>query len=415
MKIVCIDNGLYCAQCEDLSDGGKNEVFFYTPWGRPFPSIEDFHKGHGYGNLKKELWPFYRIPEADMVVNFDVSNNDLIHYLRQQHPDKSVFGAGRGEKLEHDREFLKEWLKTKGMPVGPYKVVKGFSQLVKHLKTTKDTKWIKTNIFRGDMETFRYNSWDDDKYYLDEVAVILGLLKENYTFIIEDDIEAVVQSGSDNFFTKGQLVPFSWGFEIDKNLCVNKVINDIEDMPEELLGNLEALRPLMERMDYRGPVSTEERITKDHDSYLMDFTARLPAPMGQMYPVFINNWTEVIYKIGKNEVPEIDCDHNYIGSYCLNSEHARNNNVKIMVDPKHLKDIRFQMVAQNSDGYFALKGNEGVCVLVSGGNTPQEVLDKLKDAKQYVDAMGLDDSGLQAINHQFEEALEGVESLGIKF
>lgn len=415
MKIVCIDNGLYCAPCEDLSDGGKNEVYFYTPWAQPFPSVNDYQKGYGYGNLKKELWPFYRIPDADMVVNFDVSNNDLIDFLRKQFPSKSIFGAGRGEKLEHDRVFLKEWLKTKGMPVGPYEVIKGFSNLVKYLKTSKGTKWIKTNIFRGDMETFRYNTWDDDKYYLDEIAVILGLLKENYTFVIEEDIEAVVQSGSDNFFTGGNFVPFSWGFEIDKNLCVNKVINDIDEMPQELLGNLEALRPLMERMDYRGPVSTEERITVDHDSYLMDFTARLPAPMGQMYSVFIKNWAEVVYKIGKNEMPEIDCDHDYIGSYALMSEHARNNNVKVMVDPKHLKDVRFQMVAQNSDGYFALKGNEGICVLIAGGKNPQEVLDKLKEAKKYVDAMSLDDTGLHAIDHHFEEAHEAVKSLGIKF
>lgn len=414
MKILCIDNGLYTPQCDDLSDGGKNEVFYYTPWAQPFPSINDYQKGYGYGNLKKELWFFNRVLEADLIANFDVSNNDLIHYLKQVHPKKSVFGAGQGEKLEHDRVFLKEWLKAKGMPVGPYKVIKGFSDLLKYLKVNPD-KYVKTNIFRGDMESFHFNSWEDEKYILDEMAVILGLLKDDYTFIVEDPIEAVVQSGSDNFFTNGEFVPFSWGFEIDKNLCVNKVINDIDDMPPELLGNIEALRPLMARMDYRGPVSTEERITNKNESFLIDFTARLPAPMGQMYPVFINNWTEVVYKIGKNQQVDIDCDYDYIGSYCLMCEHARNNNVKVKVDEKHLKDVRFQMVAKNKDGYFALKGNEGICVLVAGGKSPQEVLEKIKAAKKYVDAYNIDDTGLMAIDYHFEEALKGVQSIGIKF
>lgn len=414
MKIVCIDNGLYCAPCEDLSDGGKNEVYYYTPWGRPFPSHEDYVKGYGYGNLKKELWPFYKIPDADMIVNFDVSNNDLIHYLKQHHPDKSIFGAGQGEKLEHDRVFLKEWLKAKGCAVGPYKVIKGFSELVKYLKT-ENNKWIKTNIFRGEMETIFFTKWSDYKYIIDEISVSLSLLKEDYVFIIEDPIEAVVQSGSDNFFTNGDFVPFSWGFEISKNLCVNKVINEMDEIPEELLINLEAMRPLMARMDYRGPVSTEERITDKKESFLIDFTARLPAPMGQMYPVFINNWTEVVYNIGKNKSVEIDCDYDYIGSYCLCSEHARNNNVKVRVDEKNLKDVRFQMVAQNNDGYFALKGNEGICVLVAGGKNPQEVLDKIKEARKHVDAHDINDTGLKEIDDDFQEAFDGIKSLGIKF
>lgn len=414
MKILVIDNGLYCPQAEALSDGGKNEVIYYSPWGKPFPSIEDKMKGYGYGALKKDLWFFNHVLDADLIVNFDVSNNDLIHYLRQVHPDKSIFGAGRGEKLEHDRVFLKKWLEHYKLPVGPYKVITGITALSNYLKKNPG-KYVKTNIFRDDTESFFFDSWEDDEDLLIERAITLGIFKETETFIVEDPIEAACQSGVDMFFGNGKFIPFSWGFEISKNLCVNKVVDDLEDIPECLRTNIETLGPLMSKMDYRGPVSTEDRLVDKDTAYLIDFTARLPAPMGQMYPVFIKNWTEVVYKIGKNEDVEVECDHEYIGSFALSSEHALTHNVKMKVDPKHLDDIRFQMVGQDKDKVYAIKGNSVVCCLVAGGKTPQEVLEKLKKASTYVDAYSLDKEPIEGITTQFEEALKGLKSVGIKF
>lgn len=414
MKVLCIDNGLYTSQCEAMSDGGKNEVIFYTPWAKPFPTIEDKQKGYGYGALKKDLWFFNHVLDANCIVNFDVSNNDLIHYLRQVHPEKSVFGAGRGEKLEHDRVLLKKWLEHYKLPVGPYKVIKGLTALGNYLKNNPN-KYVKTNIFREDLESMFFGKWNDDKGLLDERAVTLGIFKETETFIVEDPIEAACQSGSDMFFGGGQYIPFSWGFEINKNLCVNKVIQDLDELPDCLRGNIEGLADLMEKMDYRGAVSTEERIVSKDKAYLIDFTARLPAPMGQMYPVFINNWAELVYKIGKNQPVEVECDHDYIGSFALSSEHAMTNNVKMIVDPKHTKDVRLQMVAQNEDGVFAIKGNSVVCALVAGGKTPQEVLEKIKKAADYVDAYSLDKEPVDGIDRQFEGALEGLTSIGLKF
>jgi hypothetical protein len=137
--------------------------------------------------------------------------------------------------------------------------------------------------------------------------------------------------------------------------------------------------------------------------------------MGQMYPVFINNWTEVCYKIGLNQSVEIDCDYDYIGSYALSSEHAATHNVKVIIDKDHLKDVRMQMVAQNEEGLWAIKGNTVVCCLVAGGKTPQEVLKKLKEAAGYVNAYSLDKDPVDGIDKQFEQALEGLTSVGIKF
>ena len=412
-KFLVIDNGLYCALAEALANDG-DDVYYFSPWARPFPEVHDWAKGHGFGKLKKALNFFDHVKTADGIFNFDVPSNDLIHFLRETYPEKCVFGSGRGEKLEHDRVFLKEWLKHAGLPVGPYKVIKGLTALGDYLKNNPH-KYIKTNVFREDLESMFFGKWEDDKYLLDERAVTLGMLKEEYEFIVEDPIEAACQSGVDMFFSNGEYVPFSYGFEISKNLCVNKVIRDLDEVPECLLKNMEGLRPLMKRMDYRGPVSTEDRIVDKDTAYLIDFTARVPAPMGQMYPVMIKNWVDVCYGIGMNKPVDIECDHDYIGSFALSSEHAITNNVKIMIDKGHFDDVRLCMVAQNKDGYFAVKGNSVVCCLVAGGKSPKEVLEKIKKASEYVNAYSLDKDPVDGIEKEFEEALEGFESVGLKF
>lgn len=414
MKIACIDNGLYTSQCESLNDGGKNEVVFCKPWAKPFPTIEDYSVGHGYGALQKEIWFFDHILDSDMIVNFDVSQNDLIHYLRQMHKDKSIFGAGRGERLEHDRVFFKQWLERLGLPVGPYKVITGVTALSNYLKKNPK-KFIKTNIFRNDMESFFFGDWDDDKYLLDEKAVTLGMLKETYTFIVEEPIDCKCELGFDGFFSGGDYIPFTYGPEIAKNLYIGKVIKDIDEMPDCMVNTMERMQGLLERMDYRGALSTEERVISQDESYFIDFCARIPAPLGQIYPVAIKNWAELVYKVGKKETVEIECDHEYVGAFALSDEHAADHNVKLKIDPKHLKDVRFQTVAQNEDGYFAVKGNTSVVVLVAGGSSPAEVMDKLKEAKEYVDGYGLEKDPVDGIDKQFEEANEGMKSIGLKF
>ena len=271
------------------------------------------------------------------------------------------------------------------------------------------------SIFRDDLESFFFGKYKDDKYLLDEKAVVLGILKETYIFVIEEPIECACELGYDGFYGNGKYIPFSWGPEIAKNLYIGKVINDIDEMPECLTNTLNTISPLLERMEYNGPLSTEERVISKTKSYFIDFCARVPAPLGQLYPVAINNWRELCVNIGNKKNVEIDCDFEYVGAFALSAEHALDHNVKIMVDQEHRKDIRFQMIAENKDGYFSIKGNTAVCVLVAGGKNPKEVINKLKEAKDFVNGYSLEKDTVDGIEQEFEEALDGMKSIGIKF
>jgi hypothetical protein len=168
-------------------------------------------------------------------------------------------------------------------------------------------------------------------------------------------------------------------------------------------------------MDYRGALSSEERIVNDKEHFFMDFCARIPAPLGQIYPIAIKNWSELIYKIGKKEDCQIDCDFKYVGAFALTSEHASEHYLKIKVKEKDLDTVRFQMVEQNKDGYFAVKGNSSVVVLVAGGDNYKEVLKKLIKSKELVDAYGLEKDDIDGIEKQAEEAIQGGRDVGINF
>ena len=413
MKFLVLDNGLYVCHAEGLSDGGKNEVLYFTPYAKPFPDITDKMKGSGYGNLKKELGFWNHVKDADGIFNFDITSNDTIEFLRELYPDKSIFGAGKGEKLEHDRVFLKKWLEHYKLPVGPYVVIKGVTKLINYLKNNPN-KYVKNNIWREDSESLLIESYEKDGHLIDERAATLGIFKETELFIVEDPIKAACQSGVDMFFNDDH-VPFSWGFEISKNLCVNKVIHDIDELPECLSNNIVPLGGLMKRMGYRGAYSTEDRIISKDEACLIDFTGRVPAPMGLMYPKLINNWSDLCYKIGRGESVEVECDHNYIGSFALSSEHALTHNVKLHIDKDHLGDVQPQMCGQDEEGLWAIKGNSVVCCLIAGGKSPDEVIDKLKKSSEYVNAFSLDKEPIDGIDKQFEKALGGLTSVGIKF
>jgi hypothetical protein len=413
MKILVLDNGLYTCQAEALSAGG-NEVKFWTPWASPFPNYADYAKGKNFGKLQKEIYLFDHIQWADCIVNFDVSNNDLISYLRKMHPEKSIWGAGLGERLENDRVMFKKWLKAFGLPVGKYEVIVGLSALREYLKKNPH-KYIKTNIFRNDMESFFFDTYEEDKYLLDEKALVLGMHQDEYTFVVEDPIKTDVEIGYDGFFTNGEYAPFSFGYEVDKNLYIGKVVSDVDELPFCVSESLEAFQPLLTKMDYRGALSSEERVVTQEEHYFIDFCARLPAPLSQIYPVAIKNWPDLVYKIGKKEYAEIECDYKYVGAYALSTEHAVDHYVKMKVKKGSEKDIRFQMVTENKDGVFAVKGNASVAVLTAGGDTWEEVIDKLKDLSENVDAYGLEKEGVIGIGEQAEKAIEAGKKVGIKF
>ena len=272
MKYLVICSGLYVELANALSDNGRNRVLYYTSTVSAFPAYKEYAAGNKFEHIEKvnDFWPY--VDKADCVVTFDVGSNDAIDFIRKKYPKKSVFGAGRGEKLEQNRLGFKKTLEALGLPCIPYEVVKGFTNLKKYLEANPK-KVVKIDQWRGDFETLVCPDYETVKQVLRDREPLFGVFSEEVQFIVEDMVECVCESGFDGFCIDGEFLPFSYGYEVDKNLYLGKVATEV---PDVLNDTLIAMAPVFERFGYRGALSTEERIVTEKDHYFIDPCCRCP-------------------------------------------------------------------------------------------------------------------------------------------
>ena len=411
IKFLVYDFGLYVHQAEALADGGKNRVKYYTPWPGREPHYKDYCIGKNFGHLEKELYFEKFIDWADAIIFFDVSGNSYCDFLRKKYPEKSVFGCGLGEQLENDRVLLKEWCAEFDLQVSKYEVVKGVTKLKELLKKTNGGKYVKMNIFRGDMESFLAPDFATADSIIDqEVVPHLGMHKEDYDFVVEDLIDTDVEIGFDGFFNgKNYIQPYFVGYEYSKGLYIAHVT---DKLPIAIQETMESFIPLFTKMNYRGAISSEEKVVSKNENYFIDGCMRLPNPLSALYPVMIGNWAEAVYKIGKGEDVELDIKHKYVGAFPLMSLYAKENYVK--VDIKDLSKARYQMCCGKGKDVYAVPGWEIVAIVVAGGDSVDEVISKLKENVKYVDGHGVDKDPVNGID-VIKDIIKNGEKVGIKF
>ena len=232
---------------------------------------------------------------------------------------------------------------------------------------------------------------------------------------MDKKIDSVVESGIDAFFAPGcdYFNKCFIGYEYNKGPNLVRVC-DTDDMPDLIEETMSAFLPILEKMDYRGPLSTEEKITKDGKHYLLDWCSRLLAPGSSIYPWAIKNWQELMYKIGRCEPCEIDIPYKYIGTLPLFSSKGEKKYNRVDIDPKYREQIRYASVCSDGKNFFAVKGQEKMAVCIAGADTWEEVLDKLRELWQYVDCDGKEESFVGELDN-FEGVIKKGESCGIKF
>ena len=417
MRFLVLDGGIFTDLANALGGDG-NEVIYCTPWQSMYPEFKNFSIGLGFENLKKAdkhgnpLLFWDEVEKADCVVNYDVHMNDALAFIKKVYPEKSVFGAGRGERVEADRIFLKKLIDALELDQVPHKIIKGVTALKEYIKTNPD-KYVKLSIFRGDAESFHAKNLDFNRADFLKLELALGIQCEEMFFIVEDMIDAKCEIGYDGTFCKTEYADKCFvGIENAKNAYIAKVC-DYEEIPAPIFDTMEALAPALEKMDWRGFISTEERIVSLREHYLIDVCSRAPSPLSALYPVFIKNYREFVYKTGLGQFCPMDIDVKYVGAFALSSLRGKEEYLSIEVKPKDRDKVRFQSVTQRDGKLYGVKGNEIIATLVASGDSKEEVIDKLKECSKLVDAPGLNNdevNGIDTILEQFDAA----EKIGIK-
>jgi len=408
-KFLVYDYGLFAEHAAALANGGKNKVFYYTPWQSDFPAFRDFIIGQGTG-VEKILYFWDHVDEADCIVNFDVYGNDAMAYLREK--GHRVYGSGKGEILEDDRWLFKKVMKKIGLPVNNAVKIKGTPALREYLKTNKD-KYVKIDLFRRDVESFHSKDYNSIELVLNEIDSTFGPFKDNFEFIIEEAIKGdSVEPGSDVFFNGNEFVkPYLYGYEIEKAFYIGRFTNEL---PPQMQNTLDKLTPILRKLDYRGAMSIEEKVVSKDKSYPIDICARQPAPLSAGYVEWIKNYAELVWKIAGKEQVRIDPIANYVGALPLESQHANENWVRIIFDEKYRKYVKFRKFAKYQSHYYAVPSLTSIIVLVAWGRSVEEVYNKLKVLIDKVEAYGLQTDVLGGIEQAAKEIEKG-KQLGIDF
>jgi len=353
-------------------------VLYYSPYESEFARSQPFIVGTGIPNVTR----------IDNVDDYE-DNVDLFFFTdlhkgarqnRLRSAGKAVFGSGKVQDIELYRTKLKTLLKDLELPVNKYEVSHGFSDLKKKLKGKKDV-WVKSDFFRGDSETFRY---EDDECGIDALMDLerdLGINKENEDFIIEEPIKDAVEYGYDGFVTtSGFPSKTIFGVEV-KDSSYAAVFTDYDRLPKTTREANEKLLPIFISENYNGWYSSEERCTKKDFSYYLDITARLGEPPTSLACEMFKDYPVYCWEVANGIVPNIESKAKYGVQLIIKSDRAIDHPQRIFF-PKKYKDfvkVKSLHIDEEGNSVFVPQntGMTEIGAIVYYGNT-------LKEAKEGV-------------------------------
>ena len=369
-------------------DFGK--VYLFTPWVSTFPKIQQGWVGYGMEGIEKVDDVFGdHFDEVDIFIFGDIYRGDLQVYLESI--GKRVWGPRKGEELEIYREVCKEVMARNGLPLQPWKVVKGLANLRAHLKKSKD-QHVKIDKWRGNFETFFAENYDLVKPKLDEIATQLGAFQDELEFIVEDHLPDCVEVGVDAYCIDGQFPKHTLcGIEV-KDLGYVAEFLEYDKIPEPITRWTTKMAPELAQYGYRGFLSNEIRISEDKKPYMIDACCRLGCPPNELYQEFYTNLAEIIWEGSNGVLVEPKAIAKFGVEIIMKSDWAKTNWQPISFDHKWRKNIKIFNPAMVNGEYYAVPQDEDMAeigAIVGWGNTLDEAIEMAYEAADTVSGYGI--------------------------
>lgn len=320
-----IDHGNYIDVAMRLAreEDGFGKVLYFCNWQSAYPKYDAYVVGDGIEkilpNFKHVTSIFDIMSEVDIWVFPDLYYADLQEWLREH--GHIVFGAGRGENMELQRDKMKELMKELDLPVNDHVTLIGLDALREHLEAHTDL-WVKTNFFRGSMESFHHDEPRLTKPRLDRFEHTLGLFKSRQVFTAEKPIKDSIDFAIDTITADGKFPLKSLMGVEQKNCSYVGVFTDFSKAPKGVLQIHEKLSKTLRGYQYRMALSLESRITKDGTSYLLDPCCRFPQPPTSLYIEMYNDFPQLVWNVATGDTPDIQSKYKYGVQLIIKSEHS---------------------------------------------------------------------------------------------
>jgi hypothetical protein len=411
--VLFIDNGLFISFCRHVAPAfGK--AYYHKPFQSAFVRTNDLAPGRGFPEFEWVEQPQEIEHEIDLFVFLDLYQSGWAERLRKQ--DKRVWGAGRGEEMELFRWEFKEELKRLGLPVQHCEHLFGVEALRKYLKGSSGTKFVKTSYVRGDFETFKADEYKLVEPRLDELAHTLGVKKDKYEFIVEDEIPDAVEIGYDGFVIDGEYPSQCMtAYEIKDCGMIGRVksYNELNDGVKLVNSKLS---PRFKADGYRGFFCSEVRLTKNREPFLIDPCCRLGTPSNELLQELFDGWPEVLWNGAEGVLVSPKPKARFGCLAMIYSEWATNDWLCLHY-PRALDDfvkLRFHTRVGDRD-YIVPQviGIPDVGCVVGTGDTLQAAIKSCKERAEQVKGFQVSVK-LDALDTAVDTIKEG-EKFGIKF
>lgn len=411
-KIALVyDNGLFIEIAKTLSKSFK-KVYYYMPWKNSFPKSNQYIVGEGIEGVERiyNFWDYK--DKVDIFIFPDIYDGDL--QLELQRQGKLVWGGRKGEDMELYRDRMKKYMKSIGLYVTPYTVIKGLDSLREYLKEHENV-WVKQNITRGDFETFRSKNYQTIEPVLDELEHNLGRMKFVKDFIVEESLDDAVETGVDLYTVDGKYPTETLaGIEVKDLGYVGKIVSYDELSPKVTDFN-DKIKPALEKFGYKGFMSTEIRVTKDKPPYMVDFCARAGSPPNELYQLMYKNLAEIIWYGASGFLIDPITTKKYGVEALIHSSWADRNWQAITFPEEYRNNIKLRNACKINDYYYAVPQSVGlpeIGAVVTEGNTIEEAVEQAKKIAESIEGHYIDIK-IDSIDTALEQ-FEKLEEFGVK-
>ena len=410
-SVLIWDNGLFTPLAQKIAESfGK--VVLYNPWQSAFPKTNQTLIGVGLDNITKtnNFWDF--VDSSDIIVFPDVYCASESQYLSNK--GYKVWASKYGEDLEVYRDKSKEHLKSLGVPIGKYEVIEGMTDLRKYLKE-HNNQYVKTNLERGDAETFHAENYALIETRLDQLELDLGAKKTIKKFIVEEAITPAVEVGSDAYCIDGKYpIGGLCGIEL-KDAAYLAQYKEFSKMPTQITSYNYKIADTLKKYEYRNFISSELRITKDLTPYVCDSTQRTGSPPTELFINMYENLADIIWEGAHGNCIDPVVKHPYGIQAIIKSDWATTH-WQVIQMPDRIKDyVKFKYLTKiNGESYVIPQSNEHgeIGAVIAIGDSMSEVIDKIKDYADQIKGYQIDIC-LDAIPEGLEE-LKKLEGWGLK-
>lgn len=383
------DFGLFESFAMKLSESfGK--VLYYSEYKRGFPLSIEAAIGTGMPGIERVMDFDDHIDEADVVVFPDIYNGDKQVRLREE--GKRVFGGGKSEELEVERVATKKFLEKIGLPMNKYRKITGIKALKEYLKTVED-KWIKTEGFRGDGETFHFDNFKLAEPRLDELEFKLGPMGSKRVFVVEDPIDSVSEWGYDGYTCDGKFASIGIQGIEKKDEAYVGIVREYSKILPQLRNVNTKLSPALKGYECRGLYSSEVRITKDGTGYFIDPCMRGASPAGECYQELYGNWGDIVWAASGGELIDPKPTAKYGVEVLIHCDAGSRPWVPVYF-PKEIQQwVKLRNAARIDGEYYISNQDHGIIqvgAVVATGKTLVEALKKIKEYCGKIEGLGIE-------------------------